>query len=109
MLRSGLQVEEEAKLSLEALTRGRVLVHHGKGGKDRVVYISPDTHRALVEYLQLRPRAVVYAMFCKLVEAYRFFLFSRAAELSRGGSPAEAAVRPTSSLKSSKFKVNSWG
>ena len=34
---------------------GRVLVHHGKGGKDRVVYISPDTHRALLEYLQVRP------------------------------------------------------
>jgi site-specific recombinase XerD len=38
MLRSGLRVEEVANLSLEALdlTRGRLLVHHGKGGKDRV-------------------------------------------------------------------------
>ena len=50
---------------LEALglTRGRVLVHHGKGGLDRVVYISPDTHRALVEYLQLRPRAKAKQVF----------------------------------------------
>ncbi len=58
MLRSGLRVEEVAKLSLEALdlTRGRVHVHHGKGGKDRVVYISPEFHGALVAYLQLRPR-----------------------------------------------------
>ncbi len=57
MLRSGLRVEEVANLTLEALdlTRGRVHVHHGKSGKDRVVYISPDTHRALTEYLQRRP------------------------------------------------------
>ena len=43
MLRSGLRVEEVAKLSLETLdlTRGRVLVRHGKAGLDRVVYISP--------------------------------------------------------------------
>ena len=65
MLRSGLRVEEVAKLSLEALdlNRGRVHVHHGKGGKDRVVYISPDTHRALTEYLQLRPRVKAKQVF----------------------------------------------
>ena len=65
MLRSGLRVEEVANLSLEALDliRGRVHVHHGKGGKDRVVYISPDTHRALVEYLQLRPRVKAKQVF----------------------------------------------
>jgi len=65
MLRSGLRVEEVANLTLEALdlTRGRVHVHHGKGGKDRVVYISPDTHRALVEYLQRRPRVKAKQVF----------------------------------------------
>jgi site-specific recombinase XerD len=65
MLRSGLRVEEVANLILEALdlTRGRLLVQHGKGGKDRVVYISPDTHQALVEYLQLRPRAKAKQVF----------------------------------------------
>ena len=56
MLRSGLRVEEVAKLTLEAidLKRDRLLVQQGKGGKDRVVYISPDTHLALVEYLKCR-------------------------------------------------------
>lgn len=65
MLRSGLRVEEVAKLSLEALdlTRGRLHVHHGKGGKDRVVYISPDTHQALVKYLQRRPRVKARQVF----------------------------------------------
>jgi site-specific recombinase XerD len=65
MLRSGLRVEEVANLTLEALdlTRGRVHVHHGKGGKDRVVYVSPDTHRALVEYLQRRPRVKTKQVF----------------------------------------------
>jgi site-specific recombinase XerD len=65
MLRSGLRVEEVAKLSLEALdlNRSRVHVHQGKGGKDRVVYISPDTYRALTEYLQLRPRVKARQIF----------------------------------------------
>lgn len=65
MLRSGLRVEEVANLTLEAidLTRGRLLVQHGKGGKDRVVYISSDSHQALVEYLQLRPRAKAKQVF----------------------------------------------
>jgi site-specific recombinase XerD len=65
MLRSGLRVEEVANLTLEALdlTRGRVHVHHGKGGKDRVVYVSPDTHRALGEYLQRRPRVKTKQVF----------------------------------------------
>ena len=65
MLRSGLRVEEVANLTLEALdlTRGRVHVHHGKGGKDRVVYVSLDTHRALMEYLQLRPRVKAKQVF----------------------------------------------
>ena len=42
MLRSGLRVEEVANLTLEALDliRGRILVQHGKGGKDRVVLLA---------------------------------------------------------------------
>jgi site-specific recombinase XerD len=65
MLRSGLRVEEVAKLTLEALdfNRGRIIVHHGKGGKDRVVYISQDTHNALGEYLKLRPPSKVKQVF----------------------------------------------
>jgi len=57
MLRCGLRVEEVSNLSLEALylRRRRILVQHGKGGKDRVVYISDDAYTALVGYLRLRP------------------------------------------------------
>ena len=55
MLRCGLRVEEVAKLSLSDLDlrRSQMLVH-GKGAKERVVYISDDTYRALVNYLQAR-------------------------------------------------------
>ena len=57
MLRCGLRVEEIANLTLGAiyLRRRLILVHDGKGGKDRVVYISDDAHEALVEYLELPP------------------------------------------------------
>jgi site-specific recombinase XerD len=56
MLRSGLRVEEVATLTLGAIDckRRRILVINGKGGKDRVVYISDDAHDALVAYLKLR-------------------------------------------------------
>ena len=56
MLRCGLRVEEIANLTLGAiyLRRRLIFVHDGKGGKDRVVYISDDAHEALVEYLILR-------------------------------------------------------
>jgi site-specific recombinase XerD len=65
MLRSGLRVEEVANLTLEALDlkRGRLLVQHGKGGKDRVVFISPDTYQALAEYLKRRPRVKAKQIF----------------------------------------------
>ena len=58
-------LRHSGKVHLEAtdLTRGRLLVHHGKGGKDQVVYIRPDTHRGLVEYLQFRPRAKAKQVF----------------------------------------------
>lgn len=57
MLRCGLRVEEVANLTLRALdlSRFQVFVYEGKGAKDRVVYISPDTFDALVAYLKVRP------------------------------------------------------
>ena len=56
MLRSGLRVEEVANLTVGAIDckRRRILVVNGKGGKDRVVYISDDAHDALVAYLRIR-------------------------------------------------------
>jgi site-specific recombinase XerD len=57
MLRCGLRVEEVAHLTIAAidLKRKRILVKHGKGSKDRVVYISRDAHDALMAYLRVRP------------------------------------------------------
>ena len=56
MLRCGLRVEEVANLTLGAvdLKRRRILVRQGKGGKDRVVYISDDANDALGAYLKQR-------------------------------------------------------
>jgi site-specific recombinase XerD len=56
MLRCGLRVEEVSHLTLGAidLKRRRIMVLQGKGGKDRVVYISQDAHEALTAYLKLR-------------------------------------------------------
>jgi len=55
MLRCGLRVEEVANLTCGAidLKRKRIMVH-GKGSKDRVVYISDDAHEALDRYLKFR-------------------------------------------------------
>jgi len=57
MLRCGLRVEEVAHLSLGVLDfkHRKVLVEDGKGGKDRIVYLSHDAHQALVDYLRVRP------------------------------------------------------
>jgi len=57
MLRTGLRVEEVARLTVGAvdLKRNKIFVNQGKGGKDRVVYISADAHQALVDYLSRRP------------------------------------------------------
>jgi len=57
MLRSGLRVEEVANLTLNAIDfkRCKVFVYNGKGNKDRVVYISNDALKALVNYLKVRP------------------------------------------------------
>jgi site-specific recombinase XerD len=56
MLRCGLRVEEVATLTLGAIDckRRRIMVFNGKGGKDRVVYMSDDAHAALVAYLKVR-------------------------------------------------------
>ena len=57
MLRCGLRVEEIANLNTDAidLRRRRLLVFNGKGGKDRVVYLSEDAQAALEAYLRQRP------------------------------------------------------
>jgi site-specific recombinase XerD len=56
MLRCGLRVEEVAHLRLNAIDsrQKRLFVYNGKGGKDRVVYISNDAADALAEYLRRR-------------------------------------------------------
>ncbi len=58
MLRCGLRVEEVANLTMSAidLKRRRIMVQQGKGGKDRVVYISNDALEALQVYLKFRSR-----------------------------------------------------
>ncbi len=57
MLRCGLRVEELADLTLDAVYLERRFIHvkNGKGGKDRVVFISNDACAALVTYLKVRP------------------------------------------------------
>jgi len=57
MLRSGLRVAEVAGLSFGDIDfqRGRILIREGKGRKDRVVYMSQDALKALVDYLKFRP------------------------------------------------------
>jgi site-specific recombinase XerD len=56
MLRCGLRVQEVAELTVDAVEYGRrqIFVFHGKGGKDRVVYISEDARSALLAYLAKR-------------------------------------------------------
>lgn len=59
MLRCGLRVEEVASLTIGALDlrRGKLLVKSGKGAKDRMVYVSPDAHDALTDYLRQRSQS----------------------------------------------------
>ena len=59
MLRCGLRVEEVAKLTMAALDlpRSQLFVYEGKGVKDRVVYLSNDAYKILVQYLKARPSA----------------------------------------------------
>ena len=56
MLRCGLRVQEVAQLTVDAVEYGRrqIFVSHGKGAKDRVVYMSEDARSALQAYLARR-------------------------------------------------------
>ena len=56
MLRCGLRVQEVAELTVDAVEHGRrqIFVFHGKGAKDRVVYMSEDACSALLAYLEKR-------------------------------------------------------
>ena len=60
MLRSGLRVEEVARLTVDAVEyrKRQVFVVSGKGAKDRVVYLSDDTRAALEAYMQRRSSKV---------------------------------------------------
>ncbi len=65
MLRCGLRVEEVANLTLDVIEfrRRRLWVQDGKGGKDRIVYVSNDAMAALIEYLKIRPEAKARKVF----------------------------------------------
>ena len=56
MLRSGLRVEEVARLTVDAVEceRRQLFVANGKGAKDRMVYLSGDACAALRAYLKMR-------------------------------------------------------
>jgi len=72
MLRCGLRVEEVSKLTMVALDlpRSQLFVYEGKGVKDRVVYLSNDAYKILVQYLKARPSSRAKRVF--LIEKGRF-------------------------------------
>jgi len=72
MLRCGLRVEEVSKLTIAALDlpRSQLFVYEGKGVKDRVVYLSNDAYKILVQYLKARPSSRAKRVF--LIEKGRF-------------------------------------
>ena len=72
MLRCGLRVEEVAKLTLASvdLKRAQLFVYHGKGARERVVYLSKDAYQALLAYLKVRPFSRAKRLF--LVNKGRF-------------------------------------
>ena len=72
MLRCGLRVEEVVNLSLNKIyfNRRKIFVQCGKGGKDRVVYLSNDAADALKRYLKVRPSSRAQQVF--LVEKGTF-------------------------------------
>jgi site-specific recombinase XerC len=65
MLRCGLRVEEVAHLTMDAidLKRRRIVVYHGKGPKDRVVYMSDDARDAIDTYLKQRSQYRIKRVF----------------------------------------------
>ncbi len=72
MLRCGLRVGEVAKLTIRAIDfeRRRIFVLNGKGPKDRIVYFSNDTYKAIQDYLKVRPSTRIQRLF--LVEKGRY-------------------------------------
>jgi site-specific recombinase XerD len=56
MLRCGLRVQEVADLTVDAIDhqRKQIFVSKGKGGKDRIVYVSEDARATLLAYLSKR-------------------------------------------------------
>ncbi len=65
MLRCGLRVEEVAHLTFKVIdvNRRRILIEDGKGGKDRIVYLSNDALEALGAYINVRPSALAGEIF----------------------------------------------
>ncbi len=65
MLRCGLRVGEVAKLTLRNIDfeSRRIFVLNGKGPKDRIVYFSNDTYKAIQDYLKVRPSTRVQRLF----------------------------------------------
>jgi len=72
MLRCGLRVEEVARLTIAALDlpRSQLFVYEGKGIKDRIVYLSNDAYKILVQYLKARTSSRAKRVF--LIEKGRF-------------------------------------
>jgi site-specific recombinase XerD len=72
MLRCGLRISEVAHLKLADLyldeERPR-LVAHGKGSKERSVYLSPQAERALRAYLVERPRVASDFVFLSYLDS----------------------------------------
>lgn len=92
MLRCGLRVEEVAHLTFKVIhmNRRRILIEDGKGGKDRVVYLSNDALEALVAYLCVRPSAPAGGETCyhhRSSKANLFFLFCIALKLTLPSVP----------------------
>jgi site-specific recombinase XerD len=73
MLRCGLRLEEVANLTLRAINlhRAQLFIYDGKGGKDRVVYLSSDAFEALSRYLKKRPPSRVMKVFLVEKGAYK--------------------------------------
>ena len=65
MLRCGLRVEETARLMLDDLDlrRGTIIVKSGKGAKGRMVYMSTDAHKAVMEHLRVRQAVRTKSLF----------------------------------------------
>ena len=73
MLRCGLRVAEVAALTIDSVEqqRRKLFIKNGKGGKDRVVYLSGDAFKALIEYLKIRPASTGRHVFLAEKGGYR--------------------------------------